>query len=55
MIIYNVQPEGIPKEHNTPVLLGVDKGHPGNKDVPISFPEVVVSGSQRVRVSVTGK
>ncbi|VDI76659.1 CD109 antigen [Mytilus galloprovincialis] len=49
-----VEPEGIPQEHNTPIYFGVDKGHPRNKDVPISFPALVVSGSQRIRVSVTG-
>lgn len=36
-------------------MLGVDKGHPKNKDVSISFPALVVNGSHRVRVSVTGK
>ncbi|XP_071127944.1 CD109 antigen-like isoform X2 [Mytilus edulis] len=49
-----VEPEGVPKEYNTPILLNLNKGAAVHKTVPVSLPQSVVAGSQHVRVSVIG-
>ncbi|CAC5382288.1 CD109 [Mytilus coruscus] len=49
-----VEPEGVPKEYNTPILLNLNKGATVHETVPVSLPQSVVAGSQHVRVSVIG-
>lgn len=49
------QPEGVPKEYNTPVLIDLKDTTTFTKDIPISLPPSVVAGSQHVRVTAIGK
>ncbi|XP_048758952.2 CD109 antigen-like isoform X2 [Ostrea edulis] len=49
-----VEPEGVPKEYNTPVLIDLKDASTFTKDIPISLPPSVVAGSQHVRVTAIG-
>ncbi|KAJ8297468.1 hypothetical protein KUTeg_023999 [Tegillarca granosa] len=49
-----VEPEGVPKEYNTPILVDLKQSSSFSKTVPISLSAGVVAGSQRVRVSAIG-
>ncbi|XP_048243994.1 CD109 antigen-like [Haliotis rufescens] len=51
----NVQVEGIPKEYNTPVFIELTPGGADfNQQVALSLPPEAVTGSEKVRVKVTG-
>ncbi|XP_046569079.1 CD109 antigen-like [Haliotis rubra] len=51
----NVKAEGIPKEYNTPVFIELTPGGPDfNQHVALSLPSEAVTGSEKVRVKVTG-
>ncbi|XP_046569097.1 CD109 antigen-like [Haliotis rubra] len=51
----NVQAEGIPKEYNTPVFIELTPGGPDFiQHVALSLPSEAVTGSEKVRVKVTG-
>ncbi|XP_046569084.1 CD109 antigen-like isoform X2 [Haliotis rubra] len=51
----NVQVEGIPKEYNTPVFIELTPGGADfNQQVALSLPPETVTGSEKVRVKVTG-
>ncbi|XP_046569098.1 CD109 antigen-like [Haliotis rubra] len=51
----NVQAEGIPKEYNTPVFIELTPGGADfNQHVALSLPSEAVTGSEKVRVKVTG-
>ncbi|XP_046369854.2 CD109 antigen-like [Haliotis rufescens] len=51
----NVQAEGIPKEYNTPVFIDLTSGGADfNQKVALSLPSETVTGSEKVRVKVTG-
>ncbi|KAL3880815.1 hypothetical protein ACJMK2_033022, partial [Sinanodonta woodiana] len=49
-----VEPEGVPKEYNFPVLIDLKNTSRFSKTIPISLPAGVVAGSQRVRVTAIG-
>ncbi|KAK7489855.1 hypothetical protein BaRGS_00018877, partial [Batillaria attramentaria] len=49
-----VEPEGAPRVQSVPVILDVAAGQGFSKVVPISFPPLVVQGSERITVSVAG-
>jgi hypothetical protein len=49
------QPEGVPKEYNTPVLIDLKDTNTFTKNILISLPPSVVAGSQHVRVTAIGK
>ncbi|XP_046569083.1 LOW QUALITY PROTEIN: CD109 antigen-like [Haliotis rubra] len=51
----NVQAEGIPKEYNAPVFIELTPGGADfNQHVALSLPSEAVTGSEKVRVKVTG-
>ncbi|XP_062587000.1 CD109 antigen-like [Saccostrea cucullata] len=49
-----VEPEGVEKEFNNPVLINTEDSGTFFDDVEISFPPNTVAGSKRVRASVIG-
>ncbi|XP_062608191.1 CD109 antigen-like isoform X3 [Saccostrea cucullata] len=49
-----VEPEGVPKEYNTPILIDLKDTNTFTKTVPISLPASVVAGSQHVKVTAIG-
>ncbi|XP_071088372.1 CD109 antigen-like isoform X6 [Haliotis cracherodii] len=49
-----VEPEGTPKEYNVPVLIDLKQATSFSKNVPITLPQNVVSGSQTARITAIG-
>ncbi|XP_070198572.1 CD109 antigen-like [Littorina saxatilis] len=49
-----VEPEGVPRTQNLPLVLDIDGGSNFEEVVPVMFPGDAVSGSQRIRVSLAG-
>ncbi|XP_022321696.2 CD109 antigen-like isoform X2 [Crassostrea virginica] len=49
-----VEPEGVPKEYNVPILIDLKDTNTFTKDVPITLPASVVAGSQHVKVTAIG-
>ncbi|XP_071088381.1 CD109 antigen-like isoform X2 [Haliotis cracherodii] len=49
-----VEPEGTPKEYNVPVLIDLKEATSFSKNVPITLPQNVVSGSQTARITAIG-
>merc|ERR1719234_1153186 len=49
-----VEPEGVSKEYNTPILIDLKQTNTFSKTIPISLPAGVVAGSQHVRISAIG-
>ncbi|XP_052721975.1 CD109 antigen-like isoform X2 [Crassostrea angulata] len=49
-----VEPEGVPKEYNVPILIDLKDSNTFTKDVPITLPASVVAGSQHVKVTAIG-
>lgn len=51
---FSLQPEGVEKEFNNPVLINTGTLGTFTQDVGLSFPPNTVAGSRRVRASVIG-
>nr|XP_034324217.1 CD109 antigen isoform X1 [Crassostrea gigas]XP_034324218.1 CD109 antigen isoform X1 [Crassostrea gigas] len=49
-----VEPEGVPKEYNVPILIDLKDSNTFTKDVPITLPASVVAGSQHVKITAIG-
>nr|XP_022294895.1 CD109 antigen-like [Crassostrea virginica] len=49
-----VEPKGVPKEYNVPILIDLRDTNTFTKNVPINLPTSVVAGSQHVKVTAFG-
>ncbi|KAL5016374.1 hypothetical protein ScPMuIL_005963 [Solemya velum] len=49
-----VEPEGVPKDYNTPVMVDLKESNTFTRTIPLTLPANTVSGSQRTRISAIG-
>ena len=55
IVFHVLQPEDVPKEYNSPILINLNNGTKAHETVHVSLPQSVAAGSERARISVVGK